>query len=219
MSTISTSSYYNSYSLYSGYSSVQGGTSTTESLKTKQQEIFSQADTNEDGSIDSSEFAAMLESMPPPPPPPSGSSSSEASSSEDLFASIDTDGDGSLSQEELEANAEKMREEMRNKFDLASLLGTPGQAEGEDSKEDLFSKIDTDGDGVISEDEFTAHEQKMREGIPSLAAGSDEQSASDSTDSSVLTSSQILQFLNQYKKMAFSSESLTQESLLNMVSA
>jgi len=215
MSTISTSSYYNSYSLYSGYSSVQGGTSTTENLKTKQQEIFSQADTNEDGSIDSSEFAAMLESMPPP----SGSSSSEASSSEDLFASIDTDGDGSLSQEELEANAEKMREEMRNKFDLASLLGTLGQSEGEDSKDDLFSKIHTDGDVAFSEDEFTAHEQKMREGIPNLAAGSDEQSASDSTDSSVLTSSQILQFLSQYKKIAFSSESLTQESLLNMVSA
>lgn len=81
-------------------------------------EIFSKIDSNSDGAMSSEELMAALEaskpqkpegngemmgSMPPPPPPPPSSSeeSSEESSTSDVFSALDTNKDGTISQDEL----------------------------------------------------------------------------------------------------------------------
>lgn len=81
-------------------------------------DIFSKIDSNSDGAMSSEEFLAALEaskpqkpqgngemmgSMPPPPPPPPSSSeeSSEESSTSDVFSALDTNKDGTISQDEL----------------------------------------------------------------------------------------------------------------------
>lgn len=80
-------------------------------------DIFSKIDSNSDGAMSSEEFLAALEaskpqksggksemmgSMPPPPPPPSSSEdSSEESSISDIFSALDTNKDGTISQDEL----------------------------------------------------------------------------------------------------------------------
>jgi Ca2+-binding EF-hand superfamily protein len=105
-----------------------GRTSNTSSVQTaiSSAGLFSQVDTNGDGSLSLDELSSMLaqgdarmagsQGPPPPPPPPadsttSGTSSVSSSSSgstskstttlSSLFSSADTDGDGSLSLNEL----------------------------------------------------------------------------------------------------------------------
>ncbi|MDK9694296.1 MAG: EF-hand domain-containing protein [Sulfurimonas sp.] len=81
-------------------------------------DIFSKIDSNSDGAMSSEELMAALEaskpqkpqgngemmgSMPPPPPPPPSSSeeSSDESSISDVFSALDTNKDGTISQDEL----------------------------------------------------------------------------------------------------------------------
>ncbi len=114
----------------------------------KQEAMFKKIDTNGDGSIDKSEFAAMHENRPAPP--------DMEMSLEELFAKIDTDGDGKLSQAEMEA--------MQN--------NRPMRPEAAADNEDLFAKIDTDGDGTISQDEFAVFDEQMRSQRPAFAESS-----------------------------------------------
>lgn len=76
-------------------------------------EKFSEADTDGDGTVTIDELQAAMaktaEEMGSPPPPPMGmgglasSSESDSTSSETIFSSIDTNGDGTISQDELTA--------------------------------------------------------------------------------------------------------------------
>ena len=61
---------------------------------------------------------------------------------DDLFGKVDSDGDGSVSQDELQSLLEKMS------GGTASKTGT--------SSDELFAKLDTDGDGQLSQAEFDA---------------------------------------------------------------
>ncbi len=98
---------------------MQSSSSSTESTldSSSLSDIFSKIDSNGDGGMSSEEFLAALEaskpqkpsgnsemmgSMPPPPPPPSSSEeSSEESSTSDIFSALDTNKDGTISQDEL----------------------------------------------------------------------------------------------------------------------
>ncbi|MCO6059284.1 EF-hand domain-containing protein [Pseudomonas sp. MOB-449] len=96
------------------------------SLEIDLDELFSQLDANSDGGIDFDETAALA----PPPPPPHGGPNPE-----ELFASIDTDGDGVLGLEE-----------------LTSAIGTDSGLD----VEALFGELDSDGDGSLSQEETAA---------------------------------------------------------------
>ena len=104
--------------------------------------LFSNADSDGSDAITQQEFASMLSQLfqeikgassegmsnagaPPPPPDSSG-----------MISSLDTDGDGSLSVDEMTAG-------------------------GIRDAEKLFSEIDTDGDGLASEDELNAFAETM----------------------------------------------------------
>ncbi|MFT3727273.1 MAG: EF-hand domain-containing protein [Terricaulis sp.] len=81
-----------------------------------------------------------LQGGPPPGPPPGGMSVSDVSS--DIMSSLDTDGDGSISLEEAQANGNS---------DAAS----------------AFSALDTNGDGKIDTDELTSAVQSAHDEMAS----------------------------------------------------
>ncbi|WP_052659270.1 XopAW family type III secretion system calcium-binding effector [Pseudomonas sp. LFM046] len=95
------------------------------SLEIDLDELFSQLDANSDGSIDFDETAALA-----PPPPPQGGPNPE-----EMFASIDSDGDGVLGLEE-----------------LTSAIGTDSGLD----VDALFGELDSDGDGSLNQDEAAA---------------------------------------------------------------
>ena len=78
------------------------------------------------------------------------------------FSDVDTSGDGVISREELDAWSVAAREGRTQRGDggegrPAAMGGAGGRGGG-----DLFSRIDSDGDGSISEVEFTAMLDNMR---------------------------------------------------------
>ncbi|HWU62840.1 MAG TPA: EF-hand domain-containing protein [Ensifer sp.] len=109
--------------------------------------LYDSIDTKGTGSITEDQLATSMQHggahgagrMPPPPPPSSSDSSSSSSTTSssdisDLFASLDTDGDGSVSASEfLAAKPDGMTDDMAK---------------------NLYDAIDTDGAGSISLDQM-----------------------------------------------------------------
>jgi len=145
--------------------------------------LFNIFDTEGSGSLTTDQLQEAMSKNAPPmgagPPPPPPSSSDDSSS--DLFSSLDTDGDGVVSQEEFVAArpsdvSEEQATNLFNSFDTegsGSLTadqlqeamsrnsppmgaGSPPRSSSDDSLSDQFSSLDTDGDGVISQEEFAA---------------------------------------------------------------
>lgn len=114
-------------------------------------EVFTKVDTNQDGAIDATEDAAAMQQMekghgpggprgaggPPPPPPDAGKLT------EELFKSVDSDEDGSISEDE-----------------LTTALSQNDQTSSVDAKE-LFKLLDADEDGSITESELKSALQTM----------------------------------------------------------
>lgn len=91
------------------FSAAAQNTSSQSDDSTSLDDIFSLLDTDGSGSMSSEELISALKNMkpegpPPPPPPPNNeSTSSEDSSSSKIFAALDTNEDGVVSADELEA--------------------------------------------------------------------------------------------------------------------
>ncbi len=122
-------------------------------------DLVQQYDSDGDGSLNADELGKTMQGILPPPPSTmafaqSRSDSTEASATgqagDDLFGKVDSDGDGTVSQTELQALLEQMS------GGTASQTGV--------GSDELFSQLDTDGDGSLSEAEFDA-------GRPSGEAG------------------------------------------------
>ncbi len=125
----------NGISRYTNYQSTSNATA----KKDRVEEMFTNIDTNGDGSVDKAEFTAFGRQM--------AAKIGKADKSEEIFSAVDTDGDGQVSKAEFEAFGEKMKGQMK-----------PGP-----SPEEIFSKMDTDGDGSIDKTEFKAFGQKRAE--------------------------------------------------------
>lgn len=95
-------------------------TDSSSSSTSSTSDIFDLIDTNSDGNMSSEELMSALKNMkppelpqgngqeeggmpPPPPPPPSDDSSSDSSSIDDIFSSLDTNQDGTISADEFKA--------------------------------------------------------------------------------------------------------------------
>lgn len=121
-------------------------------------ELFTQMDSNSDGSLSSDELDAGMKALMPPPPSTMefaqsrGMGGSEGSQ-DDLFAKVDTDGDGTVSKDELQVLTDKIKSDT-----------------GQDVSQD-FSKLDTDGDGKLSQAEFEAGRPQPPEGAQSAQGG------------------------------------------------
>lgn len=122
-------------------------------------DLITQYDSNGDGSLNADELGKTVQSVLPPPPSTMAFAQSRSSDIEgagdgtqgagargqagdDLFGKVDSDGDGAVSQTELQALLEQMS------GDTASQTGVSSDA--------LFSQLDTNGDGALSEAEFDA---------------------------------------------------------------
>jgi Ca2+-binding EF-hand superfamily protein len=131
--------------------------STDTSSKTS--ELFAKTDTDGDGTLSADEFATAMAQMqaggpPPPPPPPSDSTSEEDSDSvSSLFASVDTDGDGVVSLAELQASLTKSTDDSSDTETTDATTSTDSTTSSQFSS--LLTALDTDGDGSLSEDEFS----------------------------------------------------------------
>ena len=135
-------------------------------LRQLQQTMFKTADADGDGSLSSSEFSSIGQSLPGGGNNVSARGmSGRASSAQDfsaetlgsllsvqesrdsrsaeIFASADTNGDGTVTADELAA-------------DMASHAPKGGSGDTSQMAADLVSRADTDGDGVLSADEFKA---------------------------------------------------------------
>ena len=129
------------------------------SSQTSAADLVKQYDANGDGSLNADELGQTMQNVLPPPPSTmafaqsrSGDNSSAATgqAGDDLFGKVDSDGNGSVSQTELQALLEAMSGGTASKTGVSS--------------DEVFSQLDADGDGSLSEAEFDA-------GRPSGAGG------------------------------------------------
>lgn len=116
-------------------------------------DLVKQYDTNGDGSLNADELGKTMQNVLPPPPSTmafaqsrSRDSSTNAAATgeagDDLFGKVDSDGDGAVSQTELQALLEAMSGGTASKTGVSS--------------DEIFSQLDADGDGSLSEAEFDA---------------------------------------------------------------
>lgn len=133
----------------------------------KNQALFSALDADGNGTLNATELTSGMDTMrqamgaggpPPPPPPPEAAADDTPTSASDrisqLFSSLDSDGDGTLSLEELQAG-------LASKGQGGSPAMTDEKAAeiGSRIKEEnatLFTALDTDQDGTLSAQEMEA---------------------------------------------------------------
>lgn len=99
--------------------------------------LAQQMDADGDGAITEAEFVASR---------PKDASEDDAI---DLFESIDTEGEGSITAEQLDAG-------MKGSAPPPPMGGAPGGSSTGDGEEETFDALDTNKDGVVSQDEFLA---------------------------------------------------------------
>lgn len=108
------------------------------------QQMFNKTDANGDSSLSKDELLAALEDAP------KGKDGEDASAmAEKMFADMDTDQDGTISQSEYSS--------FQPKFDSSTASTLLSAQEGppeRPSAEDMMAETDADGDGVISKDEL-----------------------------------------------------------------
>jgi len=129
-------------------------------------DLLSASDSNGDGSLSASELGTALKSVLPPPPSTldfvqsrsnSGSNTATTTATDqagdDLFSQLDTNGDSSVSQDELQSLLDQMASDQGNS---SSALNAA----------DVISQLDTNGDGSLSASELDAARPKGQEGPP-----------------------------------------------------
>lgn len=137
---------------FSSFVQSVGGTSEEASA------LYNALDGNGDGSVSEDELATAL--APPPPPPPS------EQAAVDMINSIDTDGDSTLSQEELDA--------------FASSLGVSS-----DDAQTFLESLDGNGDGTLTSTELARQLQSALQTMMAQASGTDSTSKTSSSVSLV----------------------------------
>jgi Ca2+-binding EF-hand superfamily protein len=109
------------------------------------QKMFKKIDSNSDGGIDKTELEAIA-----------GSSSTTDISK--LFSKMDANSDGKIDQSENESALQKLAQKMESAF--SRMNGAGGMQKPPPDASTMFSKLDTDSSGGISEDEFSSIAKK-----------------------------------------------------------
>jgi Ca2+-binding EF-hand superfamily protein len=95
---------------------------------------------------------------------------SNSSSVDQVFNKIDTNGDGLISKDELAKAQATTHPHHHGRHGHAS--GATSQTNATSPLDQLFGKIDTNGDGLISKDELTAFQLKSSASATAAQAGS-----------------------------------------------
>ena len=107
------------------------------------EKMFTRIDTNADGAVTRDEFITGA---------PDDVSADKAGS---LFDKLDSEGSGALSQSDLATAFQQMAASMQAGMIQAQAGAMGGGGERADASE-LFAKLDSDGDGSVSREEFVA---------------------------------------------------------------
>jgi Ca2+-binding EF-hand superfamily protein len=116
-----------------------------------QAKMFAKVDTDGSGSVSQTELSTMLDDV-------SKKTGTNLGDSKELFSKMDSNADGQLSSAELDAGMKAlMPSPSTMEFAQSHTLGGSNN-----SQEDHFAKVDTDGDGAVSKDEFQALSDKIK---------------------------------------------------------
>ncbi|MGD9969423.1 MAG: EF-hand domain-containing protein [Sulfuricurvum sp.] len=182
------------------------------------QDILNSLDTDGNGSIDATEFTSALQS---------GSSQDVTSTASSIFSQLDSDGSGTMSTDELMAALQASRPEGSQKGQgMGSMPPPPPPPPSDSSTSDsssqtdvsqIFSALDTNQDGVISQDELAALFQSSGTTGSSNSSSSTASSTTtaqsnntNTTDSEAFTkmrNQMLQQILSHYGANAASSDS------------
>lgn len=133
--------------------------------------LLTKVDADQSGGVDTTELQSLLDEVAQK----SGVQSS--TSATDLLTSYDADSDGSLNADELASTLESVLPQ-RSTMDFAqarSAGATDSTAATGQAGDDLFSQVDEDGDGSVSQTELAALLQQMAgdSGTPSATTSTD----------------------------------------------
>jgi Ca2+-binding EF-hand superfamily protein len=114
-----------------------------------QAKMFNKADSNADGGVDKTELKSMLNDVS------KMTGKSVGGNIDDTFAKMDTSGDGKLSSDELAKGMQNLLPPSTT-MDFAKSTGgqSGGSAGGGNPVDDLFSKVDSNGDGSLDKSEL-----------------------------------------------------------------
>ncbi len=163
--------------MVSGVSSMLG--SSYVDLSAMRQAMFQKADADSSGGLSLEEFQAVG--------PKDGQAPQGAPSVSDIFASIDTDSDGSVTQTELDAQA---KADFTSRLQQGGMLSGSNmlQASQSSAAQDFLSNAASDGNGVLSLDEFEAAKP---EDAPDDVSSSDIFARLDADSDGSLTASEL----------------------------
>jgi Ca2+-binding EF-hand superfamily protein len=117
-----------------------------------QAKFFAKVDANGDGGIDKTELTDAIEEMK------ERSGSTAEVDVDTLLSTLDSGGDGSISQAELSENDRALFETLREQLGGPRHFGHGGPPPAPPTQanaDDLFAEMDSDEDGSISKDELT----------------------------------------------------------------
>ena len=134
-----------------------------------QGKMFAKVDTDSSGGVDKAEFQSLIDDV-------AKKTGVTNSSTDALFSKMDTNSDGSLAADEL---GKGMKEILPPPSTLA-FAQSRSATTATGGNDDRFTKVDTDGNGAVSQDEFQALNHKKNAENGSTATSSDKFAKLDS---------------------------------------
>lgn len=125
------------------------------------QRLQTKFDQDQSGGIDATELEGLLSDVA------KKTGTSSTTSAAELLASNDANGDGSLSGNELESTLKRILPPPPSTMEFAQSRGMSTDTATSQENNDLFGKVDTNGDGSVSQDELQGLLEKMSGGTAS----------------------------------------------------
>ena len=141
------------------------------------EKLLSKLDTDQSGGVDGTELQSLIDDVA------QKTGMGLDTSAKDMLAQYDADGDGSLNGEELGSAMKNLLPPPPTTMEFAQSRGMERGMERGMAGDDLFGKVDSDGDGSVSQDELQGLPEKMSGGTASkTGTRSDELFAQLDTD-------------------------------------
>lgn len=133
----------------SGVSGVSNAWANANAQRSQMQaKVFAKVDTDSSGGVDQNELSTMLSDI--------SQKSGITLDAQQLFTSMDSNSDGSLSSDELAQGMQSVMPPPPSTMDFAQ------NRAGQSGEDDLFSKVDSNSDGSVDEAEMQAFTDKMK---------------------------------------------------------